>query len=106
MTNNPRSGALAFLIGALATYRITRLIVEDKITEDLRNKIWENYSPEQTKLGYLLTCVHCTSVWVGLGVLIAQKFAPTPARVVVDTFATAAAVSLINDLRAYGDVIE
>jgi hypothetical protein len=53
-----------FLILGLATYRITRLITRDVITEGFRNWFWKKWSPEKSKLGYLLTCEWCLSIWI------------------------------------------
>lgn len=52
-----------FAADMLATKRLTRLVVEDHILNDTRNKVWDKYPPESTKLGYLITCKACTSVW-------------------------------------------
>lgn len=49
---------------ALATYRVTRLIVEDEITSDLRDKVHSKFPPESTKIGYLFTCPWCISMYV------------------------------------------
>lgn len=56
---------LNFAMGALATKRLTRLVVTDKITEDLRNQWFDRFPPETTKIGYLVSCPKCTSVWAG-----------------------------------------
>ena len=52
-----------FGLDALAAKRITRLVVDDGLTEDLRELIWKHFPPEEHKLGYLFTCHACTSVW-------------------------------------------
>lgn len=58
--------AIYFTIYALATYRATRLITTDEIFSNLRNRYWNRFPPETTKLGYLVTCEWCSSIWVGL----------------------------------------
>jgi hypothetical protein len=55
-----------FIVFSLATYRATRLITRDEIFSNLRNKFWNRYPPETTRLGYLATCEWCSSIWVGL----------------------------------------
>lgn len=50
-------------LDVLATKRVTRLVVDDKVTEDVRELVWKRFPPESTKLGYLVTCYACTSVW-------------------------------------------
>jgi hypothetical protein len=54
---------LEFTILALATYRFTRLITRDVIMEGFRNWWWTKFPPESKKLGYLLTCEWCLSIW-------------------------------------------
>lgn len=48
---------------ALATSRITRLVVDDHITQPLREKLWEIDPPENMRAGFVATCHACTSVW-------------------------------------------
>jgi len=53
---------LLFIIFSLATFRLARLITTDQIYAPLRNKIWERFPPS-TQIGYLFTCVWCTSIY-------------------------------------------
>jgi hypothetical protein len=66
------------LIDALATYRATKLVIDDEITADLRDKAYEQLYrlPDRTrqKVRYLLSCPWCVSIWaaaflVGLRIL-------------------------------------
>lgn len=66
---------LSFISDALATYRLTKLVIDDKITEDFREKVWEKHPPD-SKIGYLISCPWCVSVYVGLGVVALRKAAP------------------------------
>jgi hypothetical protein len=59
--------ALLFIIAGLATYRVTRLVTADKITEALRQRVTSKW------LGYLVQCDWCLSIWL----------APAPALAVV-----------------------
>jgi hypothetical protein len=59
--------ALLFIIAGLATYRVTRLITADKITEALRQRVTSKW------LGYLVQCDWCLSIWL----------APAPALAVI-----------------------
>ena len=63
-------------LDALATYRLTRLVVEDEITAHLREMLWDRYDPGETKIGYLVTCPWCMSFWVGAGVVVARHTFP------------------------------
>lgn len=57
---------LRLLVTILAARRLTYLVTDDKITEDLRTWVEGRFPPETHKLGYLVTCRKCTSVWVGV----------------------------------------
>ncbi|WP_185806870.1 DUF1360 domain-containing protein [Bacillus sp. HMF5848] len=65
---------LQYLMVILASYRLTHLIVFDKITEKIRDpfmKLTTFHTPEGDKrkkipknlFGYLLNCYWCTGVW-------------------------------------------
>lgn len=73
-------GVLVLL--ALASYRITRLIVIDSILDELRDwfftkldfkidkttNVYQSRNVICKKLSYLLQCTWCAGVWVSLGV--------------------------------------
>lgn len=63
------------LVDALATYRLTRLLVEDRILQPVRDRVMDRHGPT-TQLGYFVTCPWCVSMWVGAGVVAARKVAP------------------------------
>lgn len=81
---------------ALATRRLTHLVVEDKITEDLREAVFKRHAPETTKLGYLFTCTRCSSVWAGLIVLLLGR-SRLPGSVIVDTLALSEVSILVDE---------
>lgn len=58
-----------------AVHRLTVLIIQDKITEPLRNKIFNRFNPADT-WAYLLTCPWCVSMWLGFAVAAAVVFIP------------------------------
>jgi hypothetical protein len=65
------------IVDALATQRLTRLVVEDAITEPIRNFIFKKFGePEDNRISYLITCPHCASMWIGFGVVAARTIAP------------------------------
>lgn len=106
---NTAHTATALVAGSLATFRLTRLITTDTITEGLREKVWENHPPESSKLGYLLTCDHCASVYAGAAVsLLAFAASSPPARcrnlhipamLIIGTLALSGATSLYHEYR-------
>lgn len=56
-----------FLLLALAVARLTRLVVADEITKELRLGLIRRLDEDRTlhlKLAYFLTCTWCASVWV------------------------------------------
>ena len=59
------------MIDALATARITRLVVEDEITEPLRDKVMGQWP--DSKVAYLVGCRICVSVWAGGVVVVAGR---------------------------------
>ncbi len=67
---------IILLKDSLATYRLTRLVVEDVIAAPVREKIFEKYPPHDRSWSYVLTCSWCASVWIGLGVAILRVAAP------------------------------
>ncbi len=62
---------MTFIMIILASYRLTHLIVFDKITEPIRNLfLVKRESPShqikkvpKSMFGYLLTCYWCTGMW-------------------------------------------
>lgn len=54
---------ITLLIYVLATYRLTRFVVEDALPEPIRNAIWDRFPPTHG-LGYLITCYWCSSFWI------------------------------------------
>jgi hypothetical protein len=64
----------------LATYRLTTLLKDDKITEDLRNSVWRRYGEpsdeEGRKISYLLTCPWCLSIYFGAAAVAGRTWFP------------------------------
>ena len=77
-----------FMILVLASYRLTHLIVFDKITEFIRDPFLRKtttFTPggevvtkkePTSKFGYLLNCYWCTGIWISA--IIVSIFALTP----------------------------
>lgn len=61
-----------FAVDVLAAQRLTRLVTEDKITEELRWKAIGRFP--DSKLSYFVTCPFCVSVWAGLAVSVARRY--------------------------------
>jgi Protein of unknown function (DUF1360) len=80
---------LTLLSDALAVYRLTKLITDDKITEDLRDLIFEKL-PRGHKLQYLITCGWCVSIWAALAIFTLRKISPETADFLSAVLATSA----------------
>jgi len=89
--------ALALAVDGLATYRLTRLLVEDGITAPIREAVWERYDASDTKIGYLFTCPWCVSVWIGAGVVAARYLAPAQWEPVARVFAGSAVTGMLAE---------
>ncbi len=89
---------LDFLIDALATHRLTKLVIDDKITEDAREKVFHKYGePHESKVSYLVTCPWCSSIWIGLGVVAARTIAPRAWRPLSYALAFSTVTGLIEE---------
>jgi len=78
---------------ALATARLTGLIVEDKITEPVRNwvaKHTKDDSKVQSALAYLLFCPWCVSIYAGAALATLVYFAYGSGLVYIGLLALAA----------------
>lgn len=54
---------IAWLLAALATYRLTLLVVADEITAPPRDWLLRRLGPEH-KVSYLITCPWCSSIYL------------------------------------------
>ena len=77
-------------IDVAATYRLTKLVMEDKITEDLREAIYEKF-PKDSKIAYFIGCPWCVSIWAGAVIFTLRKVNPTGADIVSGLLAASAA---------------
>lgn len=58
---------ITLLLAVLATYRLTRLVTTDRITQAPRNRIIQAL-PRESLLSYLLVCDWCASMYTGAAV--------------------------------------
>ena len=84
---------MKFVRDILATKRLTRLLIEDVILEDFRETVFRKWDPAENKLGYLLTCSKCASVW--LGALVVSGIIPDK---VLDLLAYSEATVIAGDI--------
>jgi len=81
---------------SLATYRVTKLVIEDEITSSLREKVFEKFDPRDTKIGYFFTCPWCVSIWAGAGLVALEHIAPEIGNTVQKVLAASAATGMID----------
>jgi len=91
--------AVGLAVLALATYRLTRLVTRDSITAPLRERVWRRFPPETTRVGYVLTCEWCASVWTA-SLLVVSSTMLTASRPVLLVLAVSGATGLLT---AYED---
>jgi hypothetical protein len=105
-----------FLLFALASYRLTRVIVFDKIAKFIRNPFIDEkevieedgslsyYSKLKSNsglkcwIGQLLSCYWCVGVWAATGFYTFYAFFPTFTLPVLYIFAVAGAASIIETI--------
>lgn len=87
------------LIDALATYRATKLVIDDEITADLRERAYSEIArlpkKQAEKLRYLLSCPWCVSVWAAAFIVGLRLFAPNLAKYLNTLLGLSAATGLI-----------
>lgn len=79
----------------LATYRLSRLIVEDEITAPIRDRIWKNHPPHTSRFGYLFTCYWCSSMYAASALEISRIIAPKTTRTVETVLALSAVAGIV-----------
>lgn len=81
--------AISIITDIVATYRLTKLILDDKLTEDLRNMVFSRY-PRDSKMTYFITCPWCVSIWAGAAIFTLRKLSPQTADIVSGMLAASA----------------
>lgn len=92
---------LLFLLAALATARLTRLVAGDFILQPVRDRI-ERRLGADSKLVYLMTCDWCASFWIAWPVVAATILAGD--RVIVQVGLLALAASQVSGMLAAKDM--
>ncbi|MFO1443177.1 DUF1360 domain-containing protein [Bacillus sp. Bva_UNVM-123] len=95
---------ISLLMIILASYRLTHLVVFDKITEPIRElflKKIENEDHEIKKvpksmIGYLLTCYWCTGIWSAILLCLLYIFLPSLAKYIIFILAIAGGQAILE----------
>ena len=87
------------LIAALATYRLTKLVLDDEIVAELRDAAYQGLAklPDgllKNKLVYLLGCPWCISIWAAASLYILSRTSPT----LYDFYANVLGLSAVTGL--------
>lgn len=86
------------LISALATYRLTRLVIDDKLMEGAREAVYVRYGdPAVSKVSYLFTCPWCVSIYAGLAVSLGDTVFPRTTRVLTRALAFSAITGMLAE---------
>lgn len=92
------------LVDALATYRLTVLLKDDKITERLRQAVFRRYGQlEDTDVrdpSYLLGCPWCLSMYFGALAVAGRRYAPGAWRPLSRALALSATTGLLAEALA------
>lgn len=91
---------------SLATYRGTKLVMDDEITAELREKAIDQlstfaqenprYAALAAKLEYLIGCPWCVSIWVGGALAIVRRVNPALGDLLALLLATSALTGLLK----------
>jgi hypothetical protein len=85
------------LVDGLASYRLVKLVRDDKITEPAREAVQERTGPpEQSKISYLMTCPWCLSIYFGGALTLARLRWPRATEAAARTFALSALTGLAS----------
>jgi hypothetical protein len=64
--------AIDAAIRTAATWRLTRLVVDDEISRPLREAVHRRWP--DSKAAYLVDCPYCVSVWAGVAAAVMPKW--------------------------------
>lgn len=84
------------VILTLASYRLSRLVVQDTLLAPFRDRVWDRYPPETHRIGYLLTCFWCTSFYTSSLVVISYMIVPAVTLPICLILALSALVGIIS----------
>lgn len=91
MTTSPAERLVDLTVDGLATYRLVKLIRDDRIAQPLRDKVEEEQGPpERSKITYLLSCPWCLSIYFGVALTLGRRRLPAVTDLVARTLALSA----------------
>jgi Protein of unknown function (DUF1360) len=97
MAARPSTQVVDLAVDTLASYRLTKLVRDDQITEPFRETVYSRFGPpDESKVSYLVNCPWCMSIWFGLALGLARRQMPAAAHVVARALALSALTGLLN----------
>lgn len=85
------------LVDGLASYRLMKLVRDDRITEPARDAVQEwTGPPEESKVSYLMACPWCLSIYFGAALTFGRVRWPRATDLVSRTFALSALTGLAD----------
>ena len=101
--SDPAAHAVELGLDFLATYRLTELVKDDKITEDFRAMVFRRYgeptADNPRKVSYLLSCPWCLSIYFAAVAVVGRRRFPRLWAPVAKVLALSAATGLAADRR-------
>ena len=95
MTAPSTQAPMGLLVDALATYRLVKLVRDDRITQGFRDAVEDQQGPpDESKLSYLVHCPWCLSFYFGGALTLARLRWPGPTSLVARTLALSALTGL------------
>jgi hypothetical protein len=109
---------LNLLLLSLASFRLTRLLISDKITEFMRAPFFDEikeenvvgeievyYLPKKTGIkrffGELLSCYWCTGIWASTGIVSMFLLSPAFSAAIILILAVAGLASIVETIVRY-----
>lgn len=86
------------MLDAIAVFRIVWFLQRDSLIDRQRETIINRYGGGYLRLGELLQCPWCLSIWVGAGVVIARAAAPRVWGMIARGLAFSAGAGVITGL--------
>lgn len=85
---------IAGLADTLACFRLTKLVLDDKVADPVRDWILARH-PADHGLGFLITCPWCASPYIAAGIVVARRLAPRWWGPLADVLAMSAVTGLL-----------
>lgn len=98
MSERAASRLTGFVVDGLASYRLVKLVRDDRITEPARAAVQERTGPpEESKVSYLMTCPWCLSIYFGAALTVGHLLWPRTTNAVARTFALSALTGIATE---------